>query len=323
MASVEASWAILAARRLATSGNLAALIGPVDTILLCSHALSAVAVQTGLRASQATALGGEVRRGRASVRVVFAQEVVQVAAQSARTGAGRARSPRGQGEQLRREILAAVDTLLMEWGSADKLTVRAVAKEVGVAAPSIYLHFSDKAELVWAALSDKYDELVGKMAAADRAADGTDPREPLRAQAHAYCRFAMDDPGHYRLMFEVRQPAVGTARISGHPARHVSASLRAGFLRCQEAGYGLSMPVAQAAQTLWAGLHGAVSLHHSLFHDDSTEALTLSLADGLLDSLVAPEGSPVLQPSPAETAASRHIKAILSGTAGLDRGEQP
>ncbi|WP_322973928.1 hotdog fold thioesterase [Actinacidiphila oryziradicis] len=129
-------------------------------------------------------------------------------------------------------------------GSVDKLTIRAVAKEVGVAAPSIYLHFEDKAELVRAALSDKYDDLVARMAAADDAADGADPREPLRAQAQAYCRFALDNPGHYRLMFEVRQPRVEASRISGHLARHVSASVRAGFPRCQESGYVLSLPVA-------------------------------------------------------------------------------
>jgi AcrR family transcriptional regulator len=219
--------------------------------------------------------------------------------------------------------VAAVNGLLMEWGSVDKLTIRAVAKEVGVAAPSIYLHFADKAELVWAALSDKYDDLVARMAAADEAADGAGPRERLRAQAHAYCRFALTNPGHYRLMFEERQPVVEASRISAHPARHVSASLRAGLLRCQESGYALSQPVEQAAQTLWAGLHGTVALHHSLFRDDSTEALTLNLADGLLDLLVAPGESPLLPSAPAETAASRQIKAILAGTAGAGSDEQP
>ncbi|WP_159663581.1 TetR/AcrR family transcriptional regulator [Streptomyces mexicanus] len=230
-------------------------------------------------------------------------------------GSGRARSQRGHGEQLRGEILAAVNSLLAEWGSADRLTIRAVAKQVGIAPPSIYLHFKDKAELVWAALSDKYGDLVGRMAAAETACTAADPREPLRAQAHAYCRFALSNPGHYRLMFEVPQPAVEVSRISGHPARHVSARLRAGFLRCQEAGYALSLPVEQAAQTLWAGLHGAISLHHSLFDDESTDALLLLLSDGLIDSLVAgtPGVSPPFATAPAETAASRQIKAILSG----------
>ncbi|WP_261560400.1 TetR/AcrR family transcriptional regulator, partial [Frankia tisae] len=228
-----------------------------------------------------------------------------------------ARSLRGQGEQLRREILAAVNRLLVEWGSAEKLTMRAVANEVGVSAPSIYLHFPDKAALVWAALADKYDDLVAGMARADTASDGPDAREPLRAQTHAYCRFALSNPGHYRLMFEVPQPTVEVARISAHPAHGVSASFRAGFRRCQKTGYALSLPVEQAAQTLWAGLHGMVTLHHSLFPDESTENLTLQLADGLLDSLVAntPGTSPPFRSAPPETAASRHLRAILAGNA--------
>ncbi|MEK8169404.1 TetR-like C-terminal domain-containing protein [Streptomyces sp. M19] len=34
----------------------------------------------------------------------------------------------------------------------------------------------------------------------------------MRAQAHAYCRFALEHPGHYRLMYEVEQPQVGADR---------------------------------------------------------------------------------------------------------------
>ncbi|MFE9489710.1 MULTISPECIES: TetR/AcrR family transcriptional regulator [unclassified Streptomyces] len=76
---------------------------------------------------------------------------------------------RGQGSSRRGEIVAAVQRLLGEWGSSDRLTMRAVAKEVGIAAPSIYLHFADKTELVWAALVDRYDELVARMAEAGKA----------------------------------------------------------------------------------------------------------------------------------------------------------
>ncbi|WP_327339444.1 TetR/AcrR family transcriptional regulator [Streptomyces sp. NBC_01324] len=193
----------------------------------------------------------------------------------------------GQGSRRRREIVAAVQRLLGEWGSSDRLTMRAVAKEVGISAPSIYLHFSDKTELVWAALEDRYGELAAQMAAAARADDDADPRSRVRAQARAYCRFAMSSPGHYRLMFEVHQPEADPSRIGAHPARRISAGLRAGLHACAVDGAGLSLPVEQAAQTLWAGLHGMVSLHHSLHRDESSEGLVLQLADGLVDSLVA------------------------------------
>lgn len=219
----------------------------------------------------------------------------------------------GQGSRRRREIVAAVQRLLGEWGSSDRLTMRAVAKEVGISAPSIYLHFSDKTELVWAALEDRYGELAAQMAAAAQAGDDADPRSRVRAQAHAYCRFAMSSPGHYRLMFEVHQPAADPSRIGGHPARRISAALRAGLHACAVDGSGLSLPVEQAAQTLWAGLHGMVSLHHSLYRDESSEGLVLQLADGLVDSLVAgASGAPFLAGSGSETEASRRIREIRS-----------
>ncbi|MFF4767373.1 TetR/AcrR family transcriptional regulator [Streptomyces sp. NPDC001255] len=234
-------------------------------------------------------------------------------ADDGRPGTKRPRSRRGRGEQLRQEILVAVRRLLAEWGAADRLTMRAVAKEVGISAPSIYLHFSDKTELLWAALADRYEELVGLMTAA-ASGNGMDARDQVRAMAHAYCLFALRNPGHYRLMFEVDQPPVAAPRIGSHPARHVSASFRTGFRGCREAGYELSLPVEQAAQTLWAGLHGMVGLHHSLFPDDSTEDLTLHLASGLLDSLVAGTTgpAPAFRAAPEETDASRRISALLS-----------
>lgn len=216
---------------------------------------------------------------------------------------GRPRSRRGEGEALRAEVLNAVDRLLAEWGSDEKLTMRAVAKEVGVAAPSIYLHFSDKAELVWAALSGKYEQLADRMHAAELAAAKDGPRERLQAQVHAYCRFAMDNPGHYRLMYEVRQPKAEPARLGSHPARLVAGRFRSALTACAQDGYPLALPLRQAAHTLWTGLHGLVSVQHSLAQDTPGEAL-FGLADGLVDIVVGAERTegPVF---PAETLVER------------------
>lgn len=233
------------------------------------------------------------------------------------TTGGRKRSPRGQGEQLRREILAAVARLLDEWGGAEKLTMRAVAREAGVAAPSIYLHFSDKADLVWAALEDKYTDLAAQMRAADaRAVDAGQPAKGrLLAQARAYCLFARELPGHYRLMYETQQPQVNVSRLHLHPSRHISQSLREGFAHCRAAGHSVMLPDEQAAQTLWAGLHGSIALHHTLMAEGAG-ALTAELASGLIDALVPPAVSGDPQPPAADTEAARNIRSILTGEAG-------
>jgi AcrR family transcriptional regulator len=222
---------------------------------------------------------------------------------------GRPRSPRGQGEQLRAEVLAAVNRLLDEWGSDEKLTIRAVAKEVGVAPPSIYLHFTDKTDLVWAALSDKYEQLAESMRAAGEAAGPGDPRSRLLAQVDAYCRFALDNPGHYRLMYEVRQPSVDPARLGLHPARLVARMFRDAVNRCLAAGYPLSLPPLQTAHTLWAGLHGIVSLQHSLSLASARDVVA-GLAGGLVDVLVGREPAAGAS-TPAETGIERLISGII------------
>lgn len=201
---------------------------------------------------------------------------------------GRRQNPRGSGRQLRAEILTAVNRLLVEWGSVEKLTIRAVAAEVGVAAPSVYLHFHDKAELVWAALTDKYEQLAARMRAADQSVDEQDPLARLRAQMHAYCRFGVENPGHYRLMYELPQPQVDRERLLNHPASLVSGLLRQAVGRCRDSGCLLSLPPDQAAHTLWSGMHGGLSLAHSLSAGSSMEEMVRRLADGLLDSVVAP-----------------------------------
>ena len=62
----------------------------------------------------------------------------------------RARARRGEGPRLREEILAAATRLLAETGDEEAVSIRAVAEAVGVTPPSIYLHFADKTELIFA-----------------------------------------------------------------------------------------------------------------------------------------------------------------------------
>ena len=228
----------------------------------------------------------------------------------------RRRNRRGQGDQLRKDVLTAVNRLLDEWGSDEKLTMRAVAHEVGVTPASIYLHFSDKTELVWAALADKYRQLADQMGAAEAAAAREGPRERLRAQVHAYCRFAIDNPGHYRLMYEIRQPVVERERMGLHPARQVSARLRQALAACADAGFALSLPLYQATHTLWTGLHGLVSVQHSLAIAGSPSQLA-GMADGLVDIVVSVQqcSGPAYPP---ETDVDRYIAATV-----IEIGHEP
>ncbi|WP_430331711.1 TetR/AcrR family transcriptional regulator [Rhodococcus sp. ACT016] len=175
----------------------------------------------------------------------------------------RKRSRRGTGQQLRGEILDAVDRLLEQAGGYDGLTMRRVAMEAGVTAGAIYLHFDDKASLFWASLARHFDALAASMLDAESGV-GADGRDRLEALAHAYCRFGLANRGPYRLMFEMQQPIAGAPGPHIHPATRVTDVLTRGVAQCREEGYPLRLPVLQTAQTLWMALHGIVAVQQVL-----------------------------------------------------------
>lgn len=172
----------------------------------------------------------------------------------------RVRNPRGQGERLREDILRAAGGLLEQVGSEDALSLRAVAREVGIATPSIYRHFSDKTELVWAVLAEHYERLAASMADAGASAPADDPLERLRHQLRAYCRFAVANPAKYRLMCETWQTPVDEERLHGHPAGLLLRGLSQALTRCEEAGWRVRGTRSEAPYLLWCALHGRVAL---------------------------------------------------------------
>jgi AcrR family transcriptional regulator len=118
------------------------------------------------------------------------------------SAARRRRARKGEGDQLRDEILTAAAELLLATGSEEEVSIRAVADAVGVTPPSIYRHFEDKAQLLYSVCLASYGGLADDIEAA--VVDG-DPMATLRAQARAYVRYGVDHPEHYRLMFMTQE----------------------------------------------------------------------------------------------------------------------
>lgn len=119
------------------------------------------------------------------------------------SGTTRERNARGHGGLLRREVPEAVDRLVGddERMRPKALALREVAREAGIAAPSIYQHFRNKDELIQAAVSEGVDLLVQSMGdAAARYRARARPSDRLAAHARAYCRFAEEHRGYFRLI---------------------------------------------------------------------------------------------------------------------------
>jgi AcrR family transcriptional regulator len=203
----------------------------------------------------------------------------------------RTRNPWGQGEKLRTEILVAAARLLSELGSEEGLTIRGVARAVGIAPASIYQHFADKAELVRGLVAYDYDLLGARMQAADESVPADAVVDRLRAQMSAYCQFAIDNPGHYRLIYNNRQavPRERKIDLARSPLGQVVLRIVSAFERCEAAGHQLRRPARQAAITVFVGAHGRVALHHAAPEDAESAAGIRSFVDDLISLVFADE----------------------------------
>lgn len=110
----------------------------------------------------------------------------------------RPRNARGQGSRLRADIVEAAGGLVDQTGTAEALTLRAVAREVGVAAPSIYAHFPDREAILEAVIDCGFAELVDEIIAARDAE--TEPLRRLEAGIRAVLRYAWAKPARFAVM---------------------------------------------------------------------------------------------------------------------------
>ncbi|MGH3373834.1 MAG: TetR/AcrR family transcriptional regulator [Actinoallomurus sp.] len=193
----------------------------------------------------------------------------------------RVRNPWGQGERLRTEILDAAVRLFSELDGEEALTIRGVARAVGIAPASIYQHFADKAALVRGVVEHDYERLSAVMREADESVDPDDVVGRVRAQMHAYCRFAIINPGHYRLMLGNRRVTGEAGQRPQGPLRAVVEAVIAAFDRCDQAGRRLRLPSERAAVMVFVGTHGRVALYHSNPEADAADRI-LPFVDELI-----------------------------------------
>ena len=176
----------------------------------------------------------------------------------------RTRARRGQGDLLREEILVAAEQLLVETGNEDAVSIRAIADAVGVTSPSIYLHFPDKADLLFAVCDRQF--AIFDAVLEEAGATATDPAGALERRAEAYVRFGLERPEAYRIMFMGRSTMhdrhldavekAGTTAFN-HLVAAVQRAIDAGSLRAD-------LDANRGAIFLWMGMHGITSLLISL-----------------------------------------------------------
>jgi AcrR family transcriptional regulator len=185
---------------------------------------------------------------------------------------GRRRNARGHGSQLGEDIVAGALELIDRTGSSEAVTLRAVAREVGIAAPSIYAHFDDRDAIVLAVVVRIFDEL--REAIETGLASESDPVGRLVAGCQAYVRFGLNHTARYGVLFsEQRLPDPIHCRPvkigpDGRPVLQFGAESFALLVdaleACVETGLSTSRDVVTNATAVWVALHGTVGLRIAL-----------------------------------------------------------
>ena len=169
----------------------------------------------------------------------------------------RAALTRDELEAFRERALDAAMGLFAQRGYRG-VTLRSLARALGVSAMTPYRYFENKDEL----FAMVRTEAFRRFANAQRdAIEGTDdPEHALRMLGRAYVSFALNEPDAYHIMFELLQAPSGTyPELDAEQARSFS-YLRDAVERLMEAKGSEGDPL-RRAHFLWAQVHGLVSLH--------------------------------------------------------------
>ncbi|MEU1816920.1 TetR/AcrR family transcriptional regulator [Streptomyces roseifaciens] len=110
----------------------------------------------------------------------------------------------GRRERLRAETTAEIKDValeLMASGGPDAITLRAIAREMGMTANAIYGYFATRDDLVTTLINDLYTALADAVDAAWNAAPAKDPAARIQAWAAAFRNWALDNPEGFRLIY--------------------------------------------------------------------------------------------------------------------------
>jgi len=179
-------------------------------------------------------------------------------------------------EEARQAILDATQELLVEHGY-ESFSMRKLATRCGYAAPTIYHYFGDKPSLLDSLIDLRMREVSDEMRSVSLTGD---PVENLRRLFIAFARWGLANPTHYQLLSSTREP-----HPAGEEAREV---LMRPVTQLEEQGR-LETDIELARQSLWALVHGIISLQTTRPEEDWSEQLIDRALDAMICGLVKPE----------------------------------
>ena len=175
---------------------------------------------------------------------------------------------------LQRDAIVDAARDLIVAGGLKALSLRRLARGMGVTAPAFYAHVEDKEDLLRAVV----DAEIEVLAASFEEFDDLDPVERIRAHGRAYVAYARENPELFRVMLLVPPagppgtvPLPATTRAFAAAVGAVDEAIAAGDIKADDA--------LLVALTLWSGAHGVATLLQLGFD------LPLELEDAMIDEI--------------------------------------
>jgi AcrR family transcriptional regulator len=119
------------------------------------------------------------------------------------------------------EIKETARAILVSEGP-DGLSLRAIAREMGMTAPALYRYFPSREDLIVGLIADLYDELVETIEAARDVHPAADAPLQLAAASRAFRRWALANPREFGLLFGSPIPGIDVRKDDSNPANQAA-----------------------------------------------------------------------------------------------------
>ena len=191
--------------------------------------------------------------------------------------------------ETRDKILDAARELFINEGY-EAVSMRKLAEKIEYSPTAIYLHFADKEELFHELCHEDFARLAEVF---QSSAMPLDPVERLRFIGQTYVDFGTRYPNHYKLMFMTTHPPAELndedCEIKGNPEVDAYAFLKLSVQQAIDAGkFRAGLGDAElVSQTMWAAVHGVISLNIAKSHDNWVDWRSLEeRANLMLDTVL-------------------------------------
>ncbi|MEP5232537.1 MAG: TetR/AcrR family transcriptional regulator [Alloalcanivorax sp.] len=165
------------------------------------------------------------------------------------------------------------------------ISLRAIAKQIGVSAPALYRHYTDRESLLAELAIGGFAALRQQLLSVEQHT----PRAALIGIGLAYVAFAQSEPNLYRLMFGGRVLPKGAHPRLDQAGLGAFNVLQDTIARGQRAGYLKPAPLALMTATAWSLVHGLsqLTIDGHLPNADAEPQLAEGITSLLLEGAIA------------------------------------